>query len=123
MAFLKQNKIDHETRKWFNGTPDAKFTKFSSDLPPAPNDIKIDDKMLDQIINWQKWFENRQFRILNSKCSYQILKKVKTLYTSNYSHDDEGYFQQGWPKKELGFALEIGDDKRFNKTGSSREIV
>ena len=33
------------------------------------------------------------------------------------------YFQQGWQKKELGFALEIGDDKRFNKTGSSWEIV
>ena len=39
------------------------------------------------------------------------------------SDDDEGYFEQGWQKKELGFALEIGDDKRFNKTGSSWEIV
>ena len=30
-------KIDHEeARKWFNGTPDAKFTKFSSDPSSCP---------------------------------------------------------------------------------------
>jgi len=121
-------KIDHqEARKWFNGTPDAKYTKFSSDLPPAPNDIEIDDKMLDQIINWLRngieSINNSEYKHLRD-CSYQILKKVKKPLSvpAIISHDDEGYFEQDWQKKELGFALEIGGDKRFNKTGSSWEI-
>ena len=71
LAFLKQN-TKSTMKKQENGLMEhhAKFTKFSSDLPPAPNDIKIDDKMLDQIINWLRNgienINNSEYRHLGS---------------------------------------------------------
>ena len=78
--------------------------------------------MLDQIINWLRNgienINNSEYRHLGSALiDFKESQKPLSI-PAIISHDDEGYFEQGW-QKELGFALEIGDDKRFNKTGSS----
>ena len=124
-------KIDHdEAKKWFNGTPEPKYAKYGSKLPPAPNDICFDEKEIKNITSWLRDgvnnINNSEWAHLRES-AYKVLKKAKKPLSvaeivKNGNQEDD-LFEEDWQKKELSFALDIGNDERIVKSGSKWELA
>ncbi len=119
-----------EAKKWFNGSPDLKYTKFGSKLPPASKDICFEEKDLKKIISWLRDginnINNSEWEHLRES-AYKVLKKEKKPLSVaeivKNGNEEDGLFEEDWQKKELGFALDIGNDKRMVKSGAKWELA
>ena len=124
-----QIEIDRdEAKKWFNGTPNLKYTKYTSDLPNSAKDISIKETELKKIISWIRdgveSVNTSDWEHLRN-CAYKVLKKAKNpmsvLEIIELDKGNDNFFEEDWQKKELSFALEIGEDDRIIKSGSKWE--